>query len=212
MAGIATGKTLTVEWAVAQLAHPHETDSGDQYTALPLPGGLLLAVIDGLGHGARAAAAARLAAAALNDCPSADLNALVARCHAALAGTRGAVMTLAALDVDQGALAWLGIGNVTGVLVHSGHRPQDPKREHLHLRGGVVGYNLPQPRTFSANLAPGDVLVLATDGIHGGFADNISARQPAQTIADHILAQHGRGGDDALVLVAVCRTPQPEPR
>lgn len=197
---------------MAKLAHPHETDSGDQYAVLPLPSGLLLAVIDGLGHGANAARAARAAAAALSDRPSADLNALVARCHAALAGTRGVVMTLAALDTERAALTWLGIGNVMGVLVHPGHRSENPKREHLHLRGGVVGYNLPQPRAFNAGLAPGDVLVLATDGIHGGFADDINAWQPAQTIADHLLAQHGRSSDDALVLAAVCRAPQPAPR
>lgn len=198
---------MSVEWAVAQLTHPQETDLGDQHVALPLPNGLLLGVIDGLGHGARAAAAARTAVAALSERPSADLTALVTRCHAALNGTRGVVMTLAALDTERGTLTWLGIGNVTGLLVRADHRPQAPKREHLHLRGGVVGYNLPQPRAFSTGLAVGDVLVLATDGVHSGFTDDINPQQPAQAIADHLLAQHGRGSDDALVLVAVCRAP-----
>lgn len=208
MAGIAAGPALIVEWATAQTAHPLETDSGDQYVVAPLPDGLLLAVIDGLGHGVRAATAARAAVAALTGSPSNDLTTLMARCHAAVSGTRGVVMTLAAVDTSRRTLAWVGIGNVTGVLVHPGHSAHTPKRDHLHLRGGVVGYNLPRPRLFTTLVAPGDVLVLATDGIRSGFADSITASQPAQAIADHILAQHGRGTDDALALVAVCRPPQ----
>lgn len=209
MAGIAAGQAVTVEWAVAQALYPFETDSGDQYVAAPLPSGLLLAVIDGLGHGARAAAAARAAVAALSEQPSADLGALVARCHKALRGTRGAVMTLAALDTSRGTLAWLGIGNVAGVLVHPGHSALLPNRDYLHLRGGVVGYNLPQPRIFTAAVAPGDVLLLATDGLRSGFAEDVIPGQPAQTVADRLLALHKRGSDDALALAAVCRAPQP---
>jgi hypothetical protein len=53
----------------------------------------------------------------------------------------------------------------------------------------------------SADLLAGDVMVLATDGIDSGFAQAIAAGGTAQEIADRILAEHGKEGDDALVVV-----------
>ena len=44
-------------------------------------------------------------------------------------------------------------------------------------------------------------MVLATDGIHSGFAQAITAGGSAQVIADRILAEHGKAADDALVVV-----------
>lgn len=198
---------LRVEWAAAHQPAPYETESGDQYVVQPLADGLLLGVIDGLGHGSPAATAALLAVQTLRATTTADLPALIRRCHAALSGSRGAVLTLAHVDTHRSMLAWAGIGNVAGVLVHPGHTAHTPQREHLHLRGGVVGYNLPHPRVFTAPVAPGDVLVLATDGIRSGFSDAIQPGSTAQTIADHLLAKHIRGTDDALVLVVVCHSP-----
>jgi phosphoserine phosphatase RsbX len=48
----------------------------------------------------------------------------------------------------------------------------------------------------------GDTLVFATDGISGDFLADVSAREEPQRLADQILARHGKGTDDALVLVA----------
>jgi phosphoserine phosphatase RsbX len=68
--------------------------------------------------------------------------------------------------------------------------------------GGVVGYQLPRLRPSEIPVAPGDTLILATDGVEHGFADGLDLLQPPQELADGILAGHGRGSDDALVLVA----------
>jgi hypothetical protein len=51
-------------------------------------------------------------------------------------------------------------------------------------------------------ICPGDLLVLATDGIRAGFAQGLALGDPPQQIADGILARHLKGNDDALVLVA----------
>ena len=48
---------------------------------------------------------------------------------------------------------------------------------------------------------PGDVMVLATDGIDSGFARAIAQGGAAQDVADRILAEHGKASDDALVVV-----------
>ena len=51
-------------------------------------------------------------------------------------------MTLAWFDLDAGRLAWTGVGNVEGRLVHAGSGPRAPTEGAL-TKGGVVGYNLP---------------------------------------------------------------------
>ncbi|HMH83340.1 MAG TPA: hypothetical protein VK531_10750, partial [Gemmatimonadales bacterium] len=51
-------------------------------------------------------------------------------------------------------------------------------------------------------VAAGDTLIFATDGIKEGFAEQLPADATPQQQADHILTRHGKGTDDALVLVA----------
>ena len=48
----------------------------------------------------------------------------------------------------------------------------------------------------------GDTLIFVTDGIRSGFAKGLSTSDPPQLMADRILAEHSKGSDDALVLVA----------
>ena len=45
-------------------------------------------------------------------------------------------------------------------------------------------------------------MIFATDGIREGFSDGLQFEAPPQQLAEHILSQHGKGTDDALVLVA----------
>jgi len=52
-----------IEWGVATLALPGETQSGDRHLVKPVGSTVLVAVVDGLGHGAEAATAAQAAAA-----------------------------------------------------------------------------------------------------------------------------------------------------
>ncbi len=98
-------------------------------------------------------------------------------------------------------MTWLGVGNVEGVLLYAdggGRRG----RERLVTRGGIVGSELPPLRAEVLAVAPGDTLILATDGIQSGFADDLAVDAPPQQLADQILARSGKSTDDALVLVA----------
>jgi serine/threonine protein phosphatase PrpC len=65
-----------------------------------------------------------------------------------------------------------------------------------------VGSELPRLHPETLRVAPGDTLILATDGIREGFAEGLPVEATPQQVADHILARHGKGTDDALVLVA----------
>src|SRR6266571_254576 len=129
--------------------------------------------------------------------------ALLERCHVALKGSRGVVMSLAFANRHQNALTWAGVGNVDCMLFHVGAAPPaKPTRAGLVTWGGIVGSELPEVRAQVVPLARGDVLIFATDGIREGFSDGLQLEAPPQQLAEHILSQHGKGTDDALVLVA----------
>ena len=190
-----------VEIGVAAAALPGEVESGDLHVVEPFRGGILVAAIDGLGHGAEAAEAAKLACSILRDQPGADLPDLFARAHGRLRRTRGVVMSLASFRAARPTMRWLGVGNVEATLLRAEADPR-PASESILLLGGVVGYQLPRLRPSEIPVAPGDTLILATDGVEHGFVTGVDLFQPPQELADGILASHGRGSDDALVVVA----------
>ncbi len=189
-----------LELGIAERALPGERRSGDRAVLVAYDGGALVAAIDGLGHGDEAADAAAAAAAVMAEHPDEDPARLIEACHAALARTRGAVMTLAWFDLVDETMSWTGVGNVEGRLVRARSGPRAPTEGAL-TKGGVVGYQLPSIRVTGTDLHDGDVMVLATDGIDSGFAQAITAAGSAQHIADRILARHGKASDDALVVV-----------
>lgn len=161
-----------------------------------------VAVVDGIGHGEHAAAAAHASISFLGADPWKAMPALIQGCHEALRRTRGVVMSLIQIDATADKLTWVGVGNVEGQLI-SPTKPTRAMLGSIPLRGGVVGARLPALSPSTIPIAPGDLLVVATDGISAAFADDLVATaDPVQKIADRILAQHGRENDDALVLVA----------
>lgn len=188
------------EYAVAGRALSGERHSGDAALVQATTDGALVAVVDGLGHGDEAAAAAGTAIQVLRKHADEPLPALLRRCHEHLQLTRGAAVVLAALDSARATLTWTGVGNVEAVLIASA---QGPPRSKLCLtnRGGVVGYRLPVLETRIVPIFPGDLLILATDGIDERFiSDEMPPGRP-DLLAHAILDRHGKGTDDALVLV-----------
>jgi hypothetical protein len=164
-----------------------------------IPGGVLFAAVDGLGHGAEATTAARLAVEALREHAEESVIALVGRCHDRLRKTRGVVMSLASFRQADSTLTWLGVGNVEGTLVRA-NAGIKPPREDVLLRPGVVGFQIPPLRTVDLPVMPGDVLIFATDGVDSRFKEDAMAHLPPQTCADRILARFVKPNDDALVL------------
>lgn len=176
--------------------------SGDAGLVQAFQSGALIAVIDGLGHGEEAAAASRTAVAILEEADAdAPVTTLLERCHKAMLRTRGGAMALATLDAGDNAMAWSGIGNVDAVLLR---RPGGALRADMALlnRGGVVGYRMPAPRMDVVPIAPGDLVVFATDGISSRFAESVDRAAPPHEIAATVLERYGKSTDDALVLVA----------
>ncbi len=188
-----------VEWGVATRCRRGEATSGDLGLVCVTPGGALVAGIDGLGHGIEAARAAGTAGDVIRESASADLGLLVERCHAALKGTRGAAISLAFISTSEGGLTWLGVGNVEGRVLSADPSATQPKGS-LPLTNGIPGHELPRLRIAALDVHPGDVLVLATDGIESAFADSLDISGSPRAISERILAGHWKPSDDALVV------------
>jgi phosphoserine phosphatase RsbX len=176
-----------------------EDRSGDLAVFTTFDGGALVAAIDGLGHGGAAADAAEAAAEQFRIHAAAPPDTLLRRCHEALRSTRGVVATLAWFDLGDGALTWTGIGNVEGRLVRA-DRARGDSLDSPTLFGGVLGWSLPAVRLVRTRLAPGDCLVMATDGIAADFGSSLLPGVPAPDQARRVLESHSRGSDDALVV------------
>jgi len=193
--------TQVIEWGVASVPMPGQSQSGDRYVVHPYPNGVMVAAIDGLGHGQEASRAADLAATVLTEHSHESMIALIKLCHAQLRETRGVVMSLAVINAVEGDLTWMGVGNVEGVVVRAAVSA-NPRQESLLLRGGVLGNLLPSLYASIIPIVRGDTLILVTDGVHSNFSDGVSVSDRPQLIADRILAKYSKGSDDALVLVA----------
>lgn len=183
---------------MAKFVLPGQGESGDQHLVCCNQSGILIAAIDGIGHGEEAANAAKAAVAILKAGSEEPVISLLERCHEELRATRGVVLSLA--SIEHGMMTWAGVGNVQGALMRNGAKKGNVQ-EVLLLRGGVVGSQLPALQAAVLPVAKGDTLVFVTDGIRGEFAEGLSALESPQRAADKILKQHCRGNDDALVLV-----------
>jgi negative regulator of sigma-B (phosphoserine phosphatase) len=188
-----------VEWSVATRPATGHTESGDFVCVRDVDDGVLVVVVDVLGHGSGAAEAARRFLEVIEGDPVGDLSALFARCDMMLRSDRGAVMTAVLLRNDEQLIRYLGVGNVQAVVVRSDNRAV---REWLLIRSGVLGSGIPLLEARTLPVLPGDVLVLATDGVHAAYASAIDPLKTVDRIAQDVLDTHATGKDDALVLAA----------
>ena len=192
---------LPLEIGIATRPFGGATVSGDHHTICAFPGGVLIAVVDGLGHGKEAAVASHRAVATINASPNQSLSRLFQQCNDALKSTRGAVMTMATIDIATRTMSWAAIGNVDAALFCFGANGQR-KRQSIVMIGGVIGSRIAAVRPATYKIERGDTLVFATDGIRADFGDRVTQTLAPQALANDILAHCGKTSDDALVLVA----------
>jgi phosphoserine phosphatase RsbX len=197
----ATGSII--DWGVATPAVTHITVPDDAYCVKAWKKKFLIALIDGQGHGKRAAEAVGIACATLTDKASDfdDVVSLVRQCHKSLSGTRGVVLSLALFDAGSNTMTWLGVGNVDGLLLRADHHAN---RAHAALfpKAGVVGCQLPSLSPFTINVKRGDILIFRTEGVLSIFEKEVNPKESPQQIADRIMMNYNKKTDDALVLVA----------
>ena len=186
-------------WGVSSKAFGGAEESGDLHVVVPCEQSVLVAAIDGIGHGMEAAHAARVAAMVLAHHAEEPLIPLMQRCHEDLRGTRGVVLSMASFDLRRSTMMWMGVGNVEAALFRASRLAYPPK-DSLVLRGGVVGYQIPPLRAAECGIRVGDVLVFATDGVRSDFIAYSPLGCDMQEAADAMLARYGKDSDDAMVL------------
>ena len=197
------GRHGPIEWAVMARPLPGQSVCGDSAVAIAVDEHrALFGVIDGLGHGEAAAAAASCAAEVLGRASGQSLDTLLGLCHRELGTTRGAAITLAGIDFRSDTLEWLGVGNVTAV--HLARNANGvATRAASRLTGGIVGYRMPELVPVDPiPIRPGSLLIMTTDGIADHYLDGLDFAASAEAMTRQIMGEHGKLTDDALVLVA----------
>jgi serine phosphatase RsbU (regulator of sigma subunit) len=172
-----------------------ERVSGDAVVVKPLDTGLLLAVIDVLGHGPEAHALTPVIDAFLVRYGSADVGVVMKHLHEHLKGSRGAAAGLCAIG-EAGRVDYSGIGNTV-------IRRFGGTETRLVSQDGVLGQNMRTPRPQSLQLESGDVLLLYTDGVSDRFTvkDYPSMfHHEAQDVADNVVSRFGKDHDDATCI------------
>ena len=98
-----------------------EIVSGDSWSCLRFDDSLAVAVVDGLGHGPKAAEAAHAAIESFHrSVRKVGPAQAIEVAHQALLSTRGAVMAVACIDAPAQTLRFAGLGNISAVLYAPG--------------------------------------------------------------------------------------------
>ena len=116
--------------------------------------------------------------------------------------TRGSALTIARLD-NNFELSYIAVGNVLGLcwcMERSGFHSISFLEE-----GGILGYHLPALRLGKIQMQPGDVLMIATDGIKEPFSVMDPTFESPEILAERIFENHRNLRDDALLIVAQLR-------
>jgi negative regulator of sigma-B (phosphoserine phosphatase) len=182
----------TPRLSIAWITRPRsgEASSGDAVVVQERGDTVVVAVIDALGHGPKAASVARTACEWIEGSPFVAVADLVHGLHRALHGSRGAAALL--LAVSPRGLEACSVGNVE-LRSATGRLP-------FVLTPGVLGLRLRQPRI--SGLPPlSERYVLFSDGISARFELKAHAALSAAELASYLFLHHRHVHDDATVLV-----------
>src|SRR5260221_14749041 len=101
-----------VDYGIAKFVLPGENESGDHHLVRCSQSGILIAALDGIGHGEEAANPAKSAVSILKSGLDEPVISLLGRSHDGLRSTRGIVMCSAWIDPARGLPTWLGVADV----------------------------------------------------------------------------------------------------
>ena len=157
-------------------------------------------LVDGLGHGAKAAIAAQAAVASLRDQADSSVEDYFSRANAAMRKTRGGAASLCRIDTDKNSLQFAGAGNVEARVFRK------VRDSGLMPVPGTLGLSMTSPKVHvtSGDWEPGASLVMHTDGLRIRFEDRLrrlTRHSDPVVLAALLHRDHLKGNDDASVLV-----------
>ena len=175
-----------------------ETQCGDEWAIVQRGGRASVLVVDGLGHGPEAEAAARACVALFEASPFDAPCEMLARAHAGMRTTRGAAAAVAHLDVDARAVTFCGAGNIAARLT-SGLGDRSFLCQH-----GTLGLQVGHLRDVALPWPDHALFVMHSDGIGARWnlrkTPGLLQCDPA-IIAGWLIRDHVGGRDDATVIV-----------
>ena len=165
---------------------------------------VLLAVVDGVGHGIEAAATTARVLDCLGTCYRLDLESLLRECHRAAVQSRGATIGLALLNLPDAQIQFIGVGDISMQILTCASPEMSLKT--LVNNNGTVGYTVPQRLlTATCEFSPGDMLFLSSDGIKPSLdiaqVETLNHLE-VEAVVSSLVASHGSDRDDATLVVA----------
>ncbi len=186
----------TSRHGVVSVAMPGEIECGDAWDIVTDANGTAVIVVDGLGHGAFAAEAARTCISAFQVAPDQAPRDILQRAHRSMSKTRGGGAAVARLS--NGSLAYAAVGNISGYLV------SPEKSQGLMSHNGTLGLNHRPAQQLEYSVDPGALLIMHSDGLSARWDlrqhPELMRAHPA-LIAGALYRDHGRHTDDATVVV-----------
>ena len=181
------------------LAVEGEILCGDGWDIIRQSDRTLLLIADGLGHGPDAHRAAVEASRVFHENQQRSPGAILEAIHLALRSTRGAAVTVAAIDTLRNVVHAAGVGNCCVTVLRPGYR------RSLISMNGTAGEGVVKAKEFSNPWEPNDTLLMHSDGLLTRWDvekyPGLLHRHPS-LLAGALYRDFARGRDD-LTVVAV---------
>lgn len=121
-------------------------------------------------------------------------------CHETLKGGRGAALALIWMNAEDLWMTWASVGDVEGNAGPNTHKAA------ITQIGGTLGITFDRLIPQSHRLAPGDLIILTTDGVLRDYATKVALNQSAEQTAMQILREFRRPQDDLAMVIEVGAT------
>lgn len=184
------------EFYAATRPYPGEFLSGDQAFFKLEKDAISFGIIDGLGHGVRAANISMAIEKYISAQNTSDVLKLVQDIHLEFKGSIGAVIGIAHLT-NNGLLNYIGVGNISCRILGIGKQ-----NTSLLSRDGVVGQRYQQLQLTQYQLQSCDRVMMFSDGISRSSLRKYNDFPPRSSIefVNTIIQNFGKNYDDASFL------------
>ncbi len=187
-----------IEIKGVMIAKHGETACGDNWEIQQKGNALKLCIADGLGHGENAAEAAKAALVSFKETLRSEPSQALRTMHSAIKKTRGAVVTIAHLDMAKNKMVYCGVGNIAGKIC--GVR----NRSFLSYNG-IIGHSIPNTMNdHHYDWEDNDLMVLHTDGLNSRWDIQkypSILKHDSIILAAALYKDHNRGTDDVTVVI-----------